>query len=58
MVLICNDYSSTNQDTHVGGYRGLNLKTEPFNLNVVDLGSFPEGPRVKLIQSLVKDKEA
>lgn len=57
IVLICNDYDAVNQDTHLGGYRGLNLKAEPFNLNLVDLGSFTEGFHLKLIQKLIKDED-
>ena len=55
-ALFCNDIlPSTNSEIEIGGYRGLNLQHEPFNLKLVNLDFY--GTQTKPINYWEKESK-
>ena len=56
-ALLCNDVSGYNTDTHVGGYRAINLNKPPFNYNFINLDLYQSGTFLKLINFYQRDMQ-
>ena len=49
VVLFCNDIAAVNTDITVGGYRGIDLKADPFNFDLKVLFDFTSNTEVKRV---------
>jgi len=58
-ILICNDYTNSdeiNQDIEVGGWRGIDLLSEPFSFDLESVCNYKSGPEVKQVYLFSRTK--